>query len=448
MVGRAQSLVSRNQGSVFRHMNRLPLSHELPYRFQAPRLNRYCLWLGRLNGRSMLRRDHRIEAFDFAGLEHLTSLLARGDGILLAPNHTDHADSHLMFELSRRVGRRFYYMAAYQIFQGRRGWYMSRIGAFPVDREGADLTAFKTAVEILSRATNPLVIFPEGEMYHLNDQLTPLRDGAAAVAATAAKRLGESGKTVWIVPVAIKYRYLEHVDPTPALQDVMDELERRVTWWPQRCRPLVERIYFFAEGMLNLKEFEYLGEPQRGPLPERLKNLREFILGRVEAKRVKEPRRRDADQTVPERIKDLRRACVDALSDAATTPEQAADLNRDLHDIFVACQTFSYPGDYVRDCPTLERVAETLMKFEEDLLGIREVKPHGPRRAVLRVGEPIDVRARFAAAGKPRAAIPALTSELETTIQTVLDAIGPGRPLEPEAAVPQPSVSAAEAKTA
>ena len=77
-------------------------------------------------------------------------LLERGDGVLLAPNHADHADCDVIFELARRLGRPFYYMAAYQIFTGIGRVFLPRLGAFPVDREGADLTAFKTGVEVLA----------------------------------------------------------------------------------------------------------------------------------------------------------------------------------------------------------------------------------------------------------------------------------------------------------
>ena len=410
-------------------MNRLPLSDEFPYRFYPPRLNPFFLGIGRMMARSMLR-EHRVESIDVAGEEHLRPLLDRGDGVLLTPNHTDHADSHLMFDLSRRLGRPFYYMAAYQIFQGHRRWFLPRIGAFPVDREGADLTAFKTGVDLLARSRNPLVVFPEGEIYHLGDRLTPIREGALALAATAAKRLSDGPRNVWVVPVAIKYRYLDGHDPTPALHDLMDELERRATWWVRRDRPLVDRIYHYAQGMIGLKEYEYLGESQRGTLPDRLAALREFILRRVEAKHLTENRRRSAAPSIPDRVKDVRRACLDALADAKTTPDQVGEIRRDLHDVFVAAQTWAYPGDYVRECPTLERVAETLMKFEEDFLGVFEVKPRGPRRAVVRLGEPIDVRARLVAGGKPRAAVPAMTTELESRIQGLLDAIGPGRPID------------------
>jgi hypothetical protein len=46
--------------------------------------------------------------------------------------------------------------------------------------------------------------------------LTPIREGAVAVAMAAEKRLAAAGKTMWIVPVALKYRFLEDHDPLPA----------------------------------------------------------------------------------------------------------------------------------------------------------------------------------------------------------------------------------------
>ena len=409
-------------------MRQLPLADELPYRFYPPRLNWFCLALANLSVRRMLRKEQRVESIDVAGLEHIAPLLERGDGVLLAPNHPDHADPHVIFDLSRRLNRPFYYMAAFQIFEGNKRWFLPRIGVFPVDREGTDLTSFKTGVNVLAEGKNPLVIFPEGEIYRLAERLTPLREGAVAVAATAAKRLAGQGKTVWIVPVAIKYRFLDGHDPVPALEGLMADLERQFTWWPRRHQGLTERIYHYAEGMLGLKEYEYRGATGTGPLRERIGGLANSILSGAETRRLAGKTR---GETVPERVKELRRACLDALADAKTTPDEANVLRRDLHDLFVAVQLFSYPGDYVRESPTLERVAETLAKFEEDVLDIDISCPRGPRRAIARVGEPIDVRARLALAARPRAAVPALTNELESRLQALLDTIGPGRLLEP-----------------
>jgi Acyltransferase len=425
-------------------MNRQPLSDECPYHFIAPRLNPFCLVLARLMGPGMLS-GQKVASITFEGEPPIREKLERGDGVLLCPNHTDHADSHVMFALGRRVGVPFYYMIAHQILQGGRKWFLPRVGAFPVDREGADLSAFKTAVDVLAKGVNPLVIFPEGEIHHLGDRVTPLREGALAVATTAAKRAGGRGKTVWLVPLGIKYRYLDNADPLPALHGVMDELERRANWRVDRTRPFVERAYRYAEGMMGLKEFEYYGFARPGPLPERLATLRELLLKRLEVDWLPESQC-DAAATLgtPERVKEIRRACLKVLADPGTTEYEKVEIRADLHDAFVAFQTYSYPGDYLRNGPTVERAAETIMKFEEDFLGVHEVTPHAERRAVVQVGEPVDVGARLKAFPKPREAVGTLTLELGQGIQSLLDAIGPGRPLPPSECSRTPAESGVE----
>src|SRR5438270_581972 len=141
-------------------MKRLPLSDELPYKFYPPRLRSFVLWFGRYYLQYMLKCQQRVEEIDIAGMENVAALLNKGDGVLLTPNHPDHADCCLMFELGNRLRQPFYYMAAYQIFAGKNQWVLPRIGVFPVDREGSDITAFKTGVDVLARGKNPLVIFP------------------------------------------------------------------------------------------------------------------------------------------------------------------------------------------------------------------------------------------------------------------------------------------------
>ncbi|WP_435007765.1 lysophospholipid acyltransferase family protein [Tundrisphaera lichenicola] len=405
-------------------MDRLPLIDQFPYRFYPPRSSPFWHAVARpYNSIALLRREQNVRAIELQGLEHLEPLLDRGDGVLITPNHPDNADPAVMFEVSHRVGRRFHYLAAYQLFRGMARHVLPRIGAFPIDREGADLRAFKAGVGILTQARTPLVIFPEGEIYHVSDRLTPLREGAVAFATTAAKRLAESGKTVWVVPTAVKYRFLDDHDPMPALVAAMDRLESRFTWLPEPHRPLVERIYGYAEGLLALKELELLGEAKAGPLKERIAGLRDAILDRIEDRRVGK-RRVDC---VPVRVKELRKSCLEALASPSLDPAEALAIHRDLNDLFVALQLFSYPGDYVRQEPTLERIAETLLKFEQDTLGAEVARPRGPRRAIVRFGEPIDVARRLAELGKPRVAVGAITEELQSRMQRLLDAIGPGR---------------------
>jgi 1-acyl-sn-glycerol-3-phosphate acyltransferase len=407
-------------------MRRLPLADQLPYRFYPPRVHPLWIRLGAIYLRRQLRHELQVHALEVDGIEPLRPILARGDGVLIAPNHCDNADGGVMFEVSRRVGRPFCFMAAYQLFTGLNRFHLPRLGVFPVDREGSDLRAFKAGVEILTTGKYPLVVFPEGEVYQMADRLTPLREGAAALAATAARKLAEKGRTVWIVPAAIKYRFLEGHDPIPALVRLMGDLEARYTWWPRDDHDLVERIYFYAEGLLALKELEYLGTVRSGPIPQRIAALRTSLLERIEDRRLG----KRSEATDPVRVKELRRACLDALAAPGCTPASSAALRRDLNDLFAVVQLYSYPGDYVRECPTVERVAETLMKFQQDVFDIPEmIRPVGPRRARVRLGTPIDVGAALKSSGKPRLAAMVLTTELERRIQDLLDALGPGRQL-------------------
>jgi len=412
-------------------MHRLPLADELPYQFLPPKVNRFWVRATRGIRRRMLRGEHRVERIDVEGIEHLQPLLDQGDGVLLASNHSDRADGLVMFDLADRIGRPICAMAMHQLFAGSAGlrrWLFPRLGLFPVDREGSDLAAVKAAVEILAAGEHPLLVFPEGEVYHLSDRLTPLREGVAFLAASAARKKTE-GKTVWIVPAGLKYRFLDGHDPMPAMLGLMDRLEHRFTWWNRRETPLVERIYQYAEAMLTLKEIEYLGKASSGPLTERIAGLRSHIVHGLEDRHLG---KRQEHETLPSRVNELRRHCLEVLKGHGISPETAAQFRRDLNDAFVAVQLFSYPGDYVRENPTIERASEVLMKYDEDVLGSEVGAPHGPRRAVLKLGEPIDVAARLKVGGKLKTVVGTVTSELEKRIQALLDAIGPGRPLERE----------------
>ena len=409
-------------------MHRLPLADELPYHFHPPRLSPPVVRLTRGYRRSMLRGEHQVVGVEVEGTEHLRALFNRGDGVMLCPNHCGRADGLLMLGLADDLRMPACAMAAYQIFAGSAGlrhWLFPRLGIFPVDREGSDLKAFKAAVEVVAGGEHPLLVFPEGEVYYLADRLTPIREGAAAIAVTAAKRLADRGKTAWVVPIGMKYRFPDDYDPCPAFGRLMDSLEARLTWSPRPGSSVVERIYDLARALVTLKELEYLGATCDGaPLAERIAGLRTHLLNDLERRRLG---KRHESATVPERIKELRRACLDSLADPKTTADDAQTLRRDLNDVYLIVQSFSYPGNYVSECPTLDRIAETLMKLDEDLLGVQPAPPLGPRRVKIQIAEPINVNACLESSGKSRVAIPILSTELETRMQAALDRIGPGR---------------------
>ena len=219
-------------------MNRYPLQPH-PKRWNA----RLSPWIVRTLRPFRLRKqrvEQRLETVHVHGIEVVRDALASNEGVLITPNHPAHADAYSMNAAADAVGTPFYYMTAWQVFAARppiARWVLSRHGCFSVDREAADREAFRTAVGILQEAPNPLVIFPEGEVYHQNDLVTPFREGAAAIAIMSARK---SERPIVAVPCAIRYRYLE--DPTPALLTILDQLEESIHWRPRPDLSMRQRI--------------------------------------------------------------------------------------------------------------------------------------------------------------------------------------------------------------
>jgi len=62
---------------------------------------------------------------------------------------------------------------------------------------------------------------------------------------------------------------------------------------------------------------------------------------------------------------------------------------RQLTDIYLAQQVYSYPPDYITENPSIDRLLETVERYEEDLTDA--VRVHGDLHVVLEVGEAIEV---------------------------------------------------------
>ena len=85
--------------------------------------------------------------------------------VLLCPNHSSNWDP-LIIAVHLPVNYRLHAMAKKELFQNPvLGWILRRLGVFPVNREGTDIKAVKTAIQILKDGDN-LMIFPEGTTIH------------------------------------------------------------------------------------------------------------------------------------------------------------------------------------------------------------------------------------------------------------------------------------------
>lgn len=390
-------------------MNRQPF--EKPPQWWSPKPSKTWVDFWRRLRRREQTKKHRLLNVEVRGSEVVRQLLDEGSGVLITPNHASHADCFAVYEAADEIGCPVYAMVAWQVFQ-RGGWLRRAIlrqhGCFSVDREGTDLGAVRQAREVLQSKRLPLVIFPEGEVYHLNDRLTPFRDGPAAIALMAARK---SKRSIACVPSAIKYSYVE--DPTQELLELMSRLERAVHWRPRPELSLELRVYHLAEGLLALKEVELLGKTSEGRIPQRVENLIEFLLARIEARH----HLHNESLSVPERVKTTRQHVIAKLQETDEDDPQRSALIEDLDDLFLVVQAFSYAEDYIKQKPTIERIAETLDKFEEDVLGAATATIRGARKAIVTFGEPI-----ILAGGGKRTMRPAeLTQKLQDRVQILLD---------------------------
>ncbi|MEX2317612.1 MAG: 1-acyl-sn-glycerol-3-phosphate acyltransferase [Pirellulales bacterium] len=392
-------------------MNRY--AQQIPPRWWGPKLSPAWIRFWRPFRKRQQVRTQQLMQVEVRDLAHLRAAVDSGQGVMITPNHSGHADPYIMYHVADEVDRPLYFLTAWQVFQqrtviGQR--ILQHHGCFSIDREGTDLKAFRRATDVLEQARFPLVIFPEGEVYHTNDRVTPFREGAAAIAVAAARR---AKKPMVCVPCAIKYRYID--DPTPNLLQLMDRLEQEIFWRPRPDLPLAERIYRFAEGAMALKELEYVGRTSAGALRDRIDALARHVLGCIEARYEID----GSPLSIPERVKQLRSAAVKKLADMPPDAPARRPFEHDLDDLFLVVQLYSYPGDYVAERPSIERMAETLDKFEEDVLGVFSASIRGRRRAIVSFGPAIEV----AGERKSKGDVPELTRALEAAVQQQLDAI-------------------------
>lgn len=359
---------------------------EKPYRFHAPVESRF--WPAVLGTYLpvYLRRSHGLVSVAVQGEERLQASVAAGHGIMLAPNHCRPCDPMVLAQVAVRLKLRLFIMASRHLFEESavQRYLLRRAGAFSLYREGMDRESLKCAVTLLAEARRPLVVFPEGVISRTNDRLNPLMEGVSFMARSAAKQraaLPPGGRVV-IHPVAIRYRFDGDLDA--ALDPVLTDIERRLSWRPMD-EGLSARIARIGKALLALKEIQYLGEVRTGPVTERLAGLIDRLLGPLEAEWIKG--RREPD--VVGRVKALRTAILaDMVTGELAEPERARRW-RQLEDCYLAQQLHFYPPDYFAPDASREKMLETVERFEEDLTDA--VTVHAPVRALVEVGEAIEV---------------------------------------------------------
>ncbi|MCA9173839.1 MAG: 1-acyl-sn-glycerol-3-phosphate acyltransferase [Planctomycetales bacterium] len=406
-------------------MNRQPYCR--PPQWWGPRLTPWLIRLTQGHRRRTLFQRQRVTEVVCDGWEQVSSRWQAGDGVLITPNHSAHYDSTALYIAGDQHDTPLFFMTAWQVFGQAKWWerqLMQRLGCFSIDREANDRQAFKQAIEVLQSGPAPLVIFPEGDIYHTTDYVTPFREGAAAIALSAAKR---ANRKIWVVPCGIRFRYED--DPMPGILQALEAMERRLHLRVAADLPTPQRIHRLAEAALALKELDYTEHTSEGMVRERIRQLAGTVLARVEARHGLS----NEDKGLPERVKAARQTVIPLLEDPAdradaddetgarksaapiASPDERRHLEQDMEDLFFVMQLYSYRGDYLDSNPTIERIAETVDKLEEDILDLQLPSVRGRRRVRIELGEPREVEA-----ARGRDAVEELTQWMQQSVQTLV----------------------------
>jgi 1-acyl-sn-glycerol-3-phosphate acyltransferase len=362
---------------------------EKPYRFVPPHRGNLWPWFiqtFRLAERYLARHDGVVD-FECRHVDRFQKSLDAGDAILLTPNHCRYSDPLVLGWPARQTCTHLYAMASWHLFAKSRfdAFAIQKMGGFSIFREGTDRQSLETAIQILTDAERPLVLFPEGTTNKTNDVLQPLLEGVALIARTAAKRRAKqnAGRVV-IHPVAIKYLFLGDIQEWGNV--AVSRLEQGLGWRPNRDEPLLDRIRRLAEALLSIHEVRYLGRTTHHDLPTRRDNLVKNLLTKTETDFQLAP---DPNLAPLGRVRRLRSTLTSELANCDSDARRR-QLYHTIDAVELCQQLHSYPDRYLLQHPITDtQILETVERMQEGLLGNPDHP--APLKAIIEFDEAIEV---------------------------------------------------------
>jgi 1-acyl-sn-glycerol-3-phosphate acyltransferase len=434
-----------------------------PLEFLPPRLDARVVAVSRRLLPLWLRLRSRIGTIEVRQVERLVEAMRQFQAgetrLLLAFRHPSLDDpavlAYLLWNVLPREGRQrglrwrpaphaqFLYDRGIPLWAGAgTGWMLSRLGGSSIQRGKLDLPALRTARQLLLNGPHPFAAAPEGATNGHNEGVSNLEPGVAQLAFWTADDLARSGRTerMTLLPIGVQYGDVQPV--WAAIEALLGALERDtgLSPDPERSldpRRLYGRLHGLGERMLALMESFYRDAYHRELVPQapRLQALLDTALKVVEepfgivGKGDLASRCRRVEQASWERLYPsgngngaeppcaLQRGLADRL---------AEETERRLWHMRVVESFVALSGTYVRELPSQERFADTLLLLWDTHSRIRggnlAARPRlGPRRTLLSIGEPFAVEQRLTAyRSDRRAAVAELTAELQQRLEGLI----------------------------
>ena len=445
-----------------------------PLAFLPPRLDPPVLALAQRLLPLALRCGGAITARQVVGGDRLvTAMQAFQEGrsrLLLAFRHPSVSDplclAALLWldlpRLARRQGVRlrprphahFLYDRGIPLWAGAPvGWLLPRLGGSSIQRGKLDSAGLRSARALLLDGRFPFAAAPEGATNGHNEVVSALEPGVAQLAFWTADDLRRAGRAeaMTVVPIGVQYSWSRPI--WRELEALLTRLERQAGMRGATAAGgtagdsarLYPRLLALAERMLSLMEHFYRESYQK-PLPdlehpadpnERLAlRLQRLLNAALEVVETSFGLRASGDLT--SRCRRLEQAGWDRLYPAGVEANGRCPLQRGLADrlaeeterrlwhMRVVESFVAVSGRYVKEAPSQERFADTLMLLWDTQCRLLGSDPGrrprlGPRRVRLTIGQPIAVDQRLEAYQHDRrGAVAALTTELQQALEGLI----------------------------
>ena len=409
-----------------------PRARPKPFTFRPPKSNRFVIALVKLTIRGSIRRKLKVTEIDIGqdDLEKLRRL--KGKRCLLTPSHSGGFEPHIIMYLSKLLGDDYNYLAAMEAFEQSpiNNWVMQRLGAYSIIRGATDRPSFQMTKRLLVAGKRWLVVFPEGHTIWHNSMVFPFQQGVIHLAMKAYQEAAtkEEAPSLFCIPVAVKYVFL---------QDMHDEIDASLSCLETKLLasekldplPRYERLRRVAEAVLVANEKRHNVTPnEESSINDRVQNLKNCVVAGLEQQLDVTP---PAESELLDRIRTLFNTVDRIVHEEPHTSEYEQQLAterqqevRSLYDDLWRVQQFVavYDG-YVRESMTVERFMDLLCMLEMEVFENRRI--WGPRKALVKVGEPIDLKDQFLFyKSDRRGVIQKITIALESSVREMLEELG------------------------
>lgn len=399
-----------------------------PFTFRPPKTNPFLIRQAKrllLLALRLVLKTVAVEVNE-KDLERLRKL--QRQRVVLTPSHSGGLEPYILFHMSKLLGEEFNYLATKEVFVGKplRGWLAQRLGVYSIIRGTPDKSSFRMTRRLLVDGKRWLVLFPEGHTCWQNDTVMPFQQGVTQFAFWAYEDLAKQGELplLYFVPIAIKYIYLQ--DMRREIDRSLRRLELKL-FSSQNSESLIlyDRLRRVGEVVLNANEKAYNIRPAKGAsINERVQHMKELIVSRVATALGKSLR---PEQPLLDRIRDLFNAVDRIVYSEAEGPDYELGLHHDRQeaarrlydDLWRVLRFVALYDGYVRETLTAERFLDVLGLLELEVFGRKKIR--GLRKAVVRVGEPLNLLPYFPRyQADKRAAIREVTISLESSVRQLL----------------------------